>query len=202
MIRNITRSIIQSLLIVTCSFIFYQCSCGCVNSQSEIPDQILNRANRYIISKVGKDYFDKYIKPDLQNSKKIQSQYEMVYNFKIPEKPYVDTKIEFSVDTTGQIINKENVIGLPDCLSYPEKCQFNIDETQAKAIAEKNNFPKGIKDWIVEFKWEPKHDQYVWSILSTLQETTGGFGTRGNGQIMLIDPNTGNIISQNPWYIR
>jgi hypothetical protein len=162
----------------------------------------LNKANRYIISKVGKDYFDKYIKPDLQNSKRIQSQYEMVYNFKIPEKPYVDTKIKFSVDTTGQIINKENVIGLPDCLSYPEKCQFNIDEAQAKAIAEKNNFPKGIKDWIVEFKWEPKHDQYVWSILSTLQEATGGFGTRGNGQIMLIDPNTGNIISQNPWYIR
>jgi len=162
----------------------------------------LNKANKYIIANVGKDYFDKYIKPDFQDTKKIHSLYEMVYNFKIPDKPYVNTKITFIVDSTGQVINKESVIGLPDCLSYPEKCQFNIDEAQARSIAQKNNFPKGIKEWIVEFKWEPKYDQYVWSVLSTLRETSGSFGTRGNGQIMLIDPNTGNIISQNPWYVR
>lgn len=202
MIINIACRMVQSLLMVISAFIFYQCSCSCINSQSEIPEQVLNKANRYIIAKVGKDYFDKYIRPDFQDSKRIQSKYEMVYNFKIPEKPYVDTKIKFTVDTTGQLINKENVIGLPDCLSSPEKCQFNIDEAQARAIAEKNDFQKGIKEWQVEFKWEPKHDQYVWSILSTLQEATGSFGTRGNGQIMLIDPDTGNIISQNPWYVR
>lgn len=125
----------------------------------------------------------------------------MVYSFKIPDKPYVDTKIKFTTDSAGQIINKENVIGLPDCLSNPEKCEFNINEEQARQIAKENNFNAGKKDWKVEFKWEPKYDQYVWSILSTFQEAQGSFGIRGSGEIMLIDPNTGKIISQNPWHI-
>ena len=132
---------------------------------------------------------------------KIGSHYDMVYNFKIPDKPYVDTKIKFSVDTLGNVINEENVVGIPDCLSTPDKCEFNINEEQAKSIAEKNNFPKGIKDWKVEFKWETQSNQYVWSILSTYQETQGSFGTHGNGEIMLIDPNSGEVLSTKPWRI-
>jgi Peptidase propeptide and YPEB domain len=188
-------------LVLSGTFTFYTCSCSCTESQSEIPKQVLNRSNHFIISKVGQDYFDKYIKPDYQDTRKISSHYDMVYSFKIPDKPYVNTKIKFSVDTTGQLLNKESVIGLPDCLSNPEKCEFNIDEEQAKAIAEKNDLKQGIKDWKVEFKWESKYNQYVWSILSTFQEAQGSFGFRGNGEIMLIDPNTGDIISQNPWHV-
>jgi hypothetical protein len=183
------------------TFTFYTCSCSCTESQTQIPEQVLNKSNDFIISKIGRDYFDKYIKPDYQDSRKISSHYDMVYSFKIPSKPYVDTKIKFSVDTTGQIMNRESIIGLPDCLSSPGKCEFNIDEERAKTIAQKNDFKQGIKDWKVEFKWEPKYNQYVWSILSTFNEAQGSFGFRGNGEIMLIDPNTGDVISQKPWRV-
>jgi hypothetical protein len=199
-IKIIGKGLIIALAVIG-TLTLYTCSCSCIESQNDIPEQVLNNSNRFIISKVGQDYFDKYITPDFQDTKKVRSRYYMVYSFKIPDKPYVDTKIKFTADSTGQVINKENVVGLPDCLSYPDKCRFNINEEQAKAIAEKNDFKKGIKDWKVEFKWEPKYDQYVWSILSTLQEDRSSIGFRGNGEIMLIDPNTGKVISKSPWHI-
>jgi hypothetical protein len=179
----------------------YACSCSCTDSQSTVPDQVLKNSNNFIISKVGQDYFDKYIKPDFQNTKKIRSQYDMVYSFNIPDKPYVDTKIKFSVDSTGNILNKENIVGLPDCLSNPDKCEFNINEERAKQIAKQNDLKDGIKDWKVEFKWEPKYSQYVWSILSTFEESQGSFGFRGNGEVMLIDPNSGEVLSKDTWRV-
>ena len=180
---------------------FYSCSCSCTDSQSTVPDKILKNSNNFIISRVGQDFFEKYIKPDFQDTKEINSKYYMVYNFKISDKPYVDTKIKFTVDTTGRVIDKADITGLPDCLSNPEKCRFNIDEEQAKKIATENNFKQGIKEWKVEFKWEPKYNQYVWSILSTLTASQSSFGFRGSGEILLIDPDTGNIISKDTWKI-
>ncbi|HSD62196.1 MAG TPA: PepSY domain-containing protein [Ignavibacteriaceae bacterium] len=172
-----------------------------MESQSVVPGDVLKKSNQFIISKVGQEYFDKYIKPDFQETKKLRSQYQMVYNFRIPDKPYVDSKIKFTVDSTGRITDEKNTTGLPDCLSNPEKCEFNIDKEQAVSIAEENNLPKGIKDWKIEFKWEPEKNQYVWSILTTQSESQGSFGFRGSGEIMLIDPNTGEVISQKPWHV-
>ena len=193
--------ILAAGLTLIASLTFYACSCSCSDSQSTIPERVLRNSNNFIISKVGKDFFDKYIKPDIQNTKEINSKYYMVYSFKIPDKPYVDTKIKFTADTMGLVVDRANVVGLPECLSHPEKCQFNIDEAQAKKIAAQNNFKRGIKDWKVEFKWEPKYDQYVWSILSTFEEAQSSFGFRGNGEIMLIDPNSGEVISNDTWRV-
>jgi hypothetical protein len=201
MILSSTGKILIASLAIIGAVTFFACSCSCTDSQSSVPDQVLKNSNQFIISKVGKDFFDKNIKPDFQNTKKIDSKYYMVYSFKMPDKSYVDTKINFIVDTTGQIIDKQNVVGLPDCLSNPEKCRFNINEEQARKIAKENEFKEGIKDWKVEFKWEPKYNQYVWSILSTLEGSQGSFGFRGNGEILLIDPDSGKIISRDTWRI-
>ncbi len=196
-----TGNILTFALSLAGAITLYACSCSCTESQSTVPDQILRNSNNFIKSKVGEDFFDKYIRADFHDTKEINSKYYMVYTLKIPEKPYVDTKIKFTVDSTGRIIDKANIVGLPDCLSNPEKCQFNVDEEQAKKIAAENNFKQGIKDWKVEFKWEPKYDQYVWSILSTFEEARGSFGFRGNGEIMLIDPNSGEVISTDTWRV-
>lgn len=201
MILNNTIKILVFGILLSVVVTFYSCSCSCMESQSSIPENVLQKSNQFVVSKVGQDYFDKFIKPDILDIKRIHSQYQMVYNFRIPDKPYVDTKIMFTVDSTGQVIDLKNVIGLPDCISNPEKCEFNINKDQAVQIAEKNNFQKGIKDWKIEFKWEPEKNQYVWSILSTIQEMQSSFGFKGSGEIMLIDPNTGEVISQKPWHV-
>jgi hypothetical protein len=196
-----TGKILFLLLAVAGTVVLYSCSCSCTDSQKNVPDTVLKNSNDFIVSRVGEDFFNKYIKPDFRDTKEIKSKYYMVYSFKIPDKPYVDTKIKFTVDSTGRVTDKDNVIGLPDCLSSPEKCQFNIDKERAIQIAKDNKFEQGIKDWKTEFKWAPKYNQYVWSILSTLEESRGSFGMIGNGEILLIDPNTGEIISKEPWRI-
>jgi hypothetical protein len=198
---NFTGKILVTVISTLSAFAIYACSCSCTESQSNVPDIVLKNSNRFIVSKVGLDFFEKYINPDFQETKKIRSQYDMVYNFQITDKPYVNTKIKFTVDSLGNVLDKENIIGIPDCLSSPEKCNFNIDKEQAVQIAKQNNFKEGIKDWRVEFKWEPQLNQYVWSILSTLEGGQGSFGFRGSGEIMLIDSNSGEILSQKPWKI-
>ncbi len=198
---NYTGKIIIGLLAIFAGVTFFSCSCSRADSQSNVPENILKSSNRFIVSMVGQELFDNYIKPDFQETKKINSKYYMVYNFKIPDKPFVDNQIEFEVDSTGHILNRENVIGLPDCEADPGKCEFNVNEEQARQIAIENNFKEGIKDWKVIFKWDPKNNQYVWSILSTLEESQGTNGMRGNGEIMLIDPNSGKVISTDAWRV-
>jgi hypothetical protein len=198
---NSTGKILIGLQAVIAGVTFFACSCSCTDSQSNVPDNVLKKSNGFIVSRVGQDFFDNYIKPDFRETKKINSKYYMVYDFKMPGKPYVDSKIKFEVDSTGNVLNRENVIGLPDCVTDPGKCEFNIDEEQAIQIAKDNNFKQGIKDWKVEFKWEPKYNQYVWSILSTYEQSQGSNGMRGNGEILLIDPNSGNVISTDKWRI-
>ncbi len=198
---NSIIKILIGLLAVSAGITFFACSCSCTDSQSTVPDNVLKSSNRFIVSRVGQEFLDNYIKPDFQETKKINSKYYMVYNFKIPDKPYVDSKIKFEVDSTGSIINRENITGLPDCGADPGRCEFNINEEQARQIAKENNFKEGIKDWKVRFEWNPKNDQYVWSILSTFEESQGTNGMRGNGEIMLIDPNSGKVISTDTWRI-
>ncbi len=198
---NSLRKILIGVLAVFAVITFFACSCSCTDSQSNIPDNIFKSTNRFIVSRVGQEFFDNYITPDFQETKKINSNYQVIYNFRIPDKPYVDNKIKFEVDSTGRIINRENVTGLPDCGADPGKCEFNINEQQARQIAKDNNFKEGIKDWKAEFKWDPKNNQYVWSILSTFEQSQGSNGMRGNGEIMLIDPNSGKVISTETWRI-
>ncbi len=196
-IGKILIAILAGLVGVT----FLACSCSYTDSQSNVPENVLKRSNSFIVSKVGQEFFDSYIKPDFQETKKINSKYYMVYNFKIPDKPYVDNKIKFEVDSTGRIINQGNIIGLPDCNADPGKCEFNINEEQATQIAKDNNFEEGIKAWKVEFKWTPKYNQYVWSIRSTFEEMQNSNGIRAKGKVMLIDPNSGKVISTDIWGI-
>jgi hypothetical protein len=198
---NSTGRILISLLSIIAGVTFFACSCSCTDSQSTVPNNVLKNSNRFIVSRVGQEFFDNYIKPNFQETKQINSKFYMVYDFKMPDKPYVGSKIKFEVDSTGGVLNRENVIGLPDCGADPGKCEFNIDEEQARQIAKANDFKQGIKDWKVEFKWDSKYDQYVWSILSTFQQSQGSNGMRGNGEIMLIDPNSGNVISTDTWRI-
>jgi hypothetical protein len=63
---------------------------------------VLKKADQFIISKTGDDFFKKYITVDFSQSKHIEPNYLMVYKFYMPEKPFVDELIRFTVDSTGK----------------------------------------------------------------------------------------------------
>lgn len=181
--------------VVSCSF----------NSQNEnqnkIPQNIIEQADEFIISKCGREFFDKYIKLDFEQSKFVSSFYLMKYKFKMPEKSFVDETIEFSIDTLGNIISEKEIYGIPDCINNPTDCKFNITKSQAKEIALKNNFDKGIKDWKYDFTYSTKYQKYVWQIRTTLSEFKSESRYRASGKEMIIAPFDGKVIEISDWNI-
>jgi hypothetical protein len=179
------------------------CTCGsCAkNENSGIPLNILKKSDQYIISRTGNEFFRKYITIDFSQSKHIPPNYLMVYKFYMPEKTFIDEIIRFNVDSTGNVLKQYEVVGIPDCSSNPMNCDFVVDEKMARQIATENALPKGIKDWKIDFVWDAKYKRYVWQLLSTVKESQGEFGYRGEGEQISIDPNNATVIDKHSWKI-
>lgn len=190
-------------ILILLLFYFYGCSCNCGNEDYiKIPESILKKADNFIISNVGKEFFDKNIKIDLIKSKLVDSYFELHYKMQIENKTYVDEDIHFYVDSLGNIAADRDIIGIPDCKLNPSYCNFNIDEMQAKIIAEKKGLEPGIKEWKIGFLWNEKWQRYLWHILNVLYEAEGSNGYIGNGKEVIIDPSNGEVLEFNEWKIR
>jgi hypothetical protein len=161
----------------------------------------MEKGNQFIISKTGEEFFNKYIKPDLTKSKELSTGYFLAYNLFMPEKPFVDGTIRFTVDSLGKVITDKEIAGIPNCTQSPTDCSFLIDEEMAVKIAKDNKLDEGIKEWRKSFIWSSTYDKYVWQIMSTLKESVGEFGYRGNGKEIIIDPASGEILAIDEWRI-
>lgn len=203
--KNLIKQLISFILfflILNSSFLINACSgSSCGRGETKIPAEVLDKGNKFIISKTGQEFFNKYIKPDLSLSKALSSGYFLVYNFFMPEKPYVDGTIRFTADSTGKILTDREVAGIPNCVHSPGLCDFLIDEMNAVKIAKQSGLESGIKEWDIKFLWNAQFDQYVWLVINTLQESEGGYGKRANGIQMIVDPNSGEVLATNEWRV-
>jgi hypothetical protein len=125
----------------------------------------------------------------------------MAYKFFIPEKPYVNATIKFTVDSIGNILKNRDMVGIPRCKNFPGECEFNIDEQTARQIASDMELKEGIREWDAGFMWDLKLQRYVWKILSTLNEFGDEENYKATGQEMIIDPNTGEVLALNDWRV-
>ena len=191
-------------VLATLIFIIYSCSCSNCSKQEEtvVPIDVLKKANAFIISKTGEEFFDNYIAPDFVRTKYTPPYYNMTYNLRMPEKPYVNNKITFTVDSVGNIVKERDIIGIPNCNAHPSQCNWNLDMEAAIDVATKYGLEKGVKDWQVDFIWNPERQIYVWHIVTVLREIEGDYGYRGIGKDMVIDPVTGDILTVNDWHTR
>ena len=179
------------------------CKCRTCSDQEEatVPVEILAKADSFIISSTGDEFFKKYITPDFYRTKVHPDFYEMAYKFFMPEKPYVNATIKFMVDSAGNVIKNRDIVGIPRCKNFPKECEFNIDEATARQIASKNGLKEGVKDWDAGFLWDFKLKRYVWRILSTLTELGEGDHYKATGQEIVIDPGDGEVLALNDWRI-
>ncbi|MFO7526299.1 MAG: hypothetical protein R6W68_12680 [Ignavibacteriaceae bacterium] len=202
---KIFNVVLSVFLLFTLFFFLVSCSgsscCKDNTDTTSIPQDIFEKGNRFIISKTGADFFNKYIQPDFLISKELSSGYFLAYNFNMPEKPFVNGTIRFSVDSTGKILTDREVAGIPNCIHSPGKCDFLIDEINAAKIAKQSGLESGIKEWDIKFLWNAQFNQYVWHVINTLQESEGGYGRRANGIEMIIDPNSGEVLATNEWRV-
>lgn len=185
------------------SFVYYSCGHTSSNEKKEIdiPINIIQEANLFVVSKTGAAFFNNYISLDKIKTKYSPPYYQMVYNLFIPEKPYAKAVITFAVDNSGAVIENRDILGIPNCNKNPALCDWQVDKDSAVAIAEAQGLAKGIKDWKIAFLWNPERQMYVWRILTTLREFQGDFGYRGSGKEMLINPSNGDVLALNGWQV-
>ena len=179
------------------------CKCRACEDKEEgsVPLEVLTKADSFITASTGKEFFQQYITPDFYRTKHTHPYYEMAYKFFMPEKPYVNATIKFTVDSAGNVLKNRDIVGIPRCINFPEECDFNIDEQTAKQIANNMGLKEGIREWEVGFLWDFKLQRYVWRILSTLTEYNSGDNYKATGQEMVIDPNTGEVLALNDWRV-
>jgi hypothetical protein len=197
--KAVSVSIIISLF--TMSFFIEACRCSSCSRQEEtvVPSELLNKANDYIKMNTGNEFFEKYVSPDFIRTKYTPPYYFLTYRLIIPDKPFVNTVIQFSIDSLGNVIKDRDIIGIPNCIEGG--CSFNITEKQAVKIATDSGLEKGIKPWKTGFLWDPKLKQYTWHILSTSSEFQSTQGFRGYGKEIIIDPNSGLVLAMNDWHV-
>jgi hypothetical protein len=209
------------LAIVSIALIFatqFTLSSSVTLARHNIPISIVEKSNQFIISKFGQDFFDNYIQysksesyyivPDkylldhpeiVAHEFLLKPYYHMEYTFKMPEKPFVDELIQFSVDTNGTVIAGSEVSGIPDLINNPSAANFTMDEAQARVIAKNAGLEDGIADWTTSFHWFAGNlNTYVWSIQNTLQEDSK-FAYSANGREIIIDANSGKVLNIVEW---
>lgn len=188
-----------------------------VHAQTEIPSSIVEKSNQFIVSRVGQDFFDKYVKIDYNRSRYClpdqyiiehpgagaeflqRPYYLMVYSFKMAEKPFVDVFMEFAVDANGNGIVEREVMGIPDLINNPSEGNFPIAEADAMQIAKNAGLEDGVADWENSFHWYGgSFGTYVWTVQNTLQ-TTSGQGYLAHGKGVVIDANSGEILQKYEW---
>lgn len=194
------------LIIVAGIFIavsFNSCSCKpCQEKEeSQIPLNVLQKADQFIASKTSSDFFKKYITVDFSQSKHLNPNYLLVYKFYMPEKSFVDETIRFTTDSLGNVLKQFEVVGIQECNSNPGDCDFVVDEKIAKQIATQNSLSKGIIDWKSDFVWNAKYNKYVWEIISTSKENKNQEYYRAEGEIIIIDATNAEVLSKDNWKI-
>lgn len=198
-----SRFLISFISFIVLGFYLTSCTCStCGNNQdAEIPVDVLTKAKTFITANVGESFYNDYITPDFSRSKHLDPDYYLVFNFIMPEKPFVNNLISFTTDSTGKVYKDREIIGVPDCKNFPENCEFNIDEDAARNLAVSHGLEEGIKDWKIGFVWDSKFNRYTWHVLSTLTESGSTENFRGSGKEIVIDPGNGNVLAMNDWRI-
>lgn len=198
-----TSVLIAALSCIIIAAVLTSCKCRACEDQEEgsVPLEVLTKADSFIVASTGKEFFDKYITTDFARTRYTPPYYEMAYKFFMPEKPYVDAIIKFTVDSIGNVMKDRDIIGIPRCNNFQNECDFNIDEQAARQIASDMELKDGIREWEAGFFWDSKLQRYVWKILSTSNESGEEENYTAMGQEMVIDPNTGEVLALNDWRV-
>lgn len=177
-----------------------------------IPAEVLASAREYAISKVGETFFESYMtwNPALSCFRPLDPRnltrsslrdwlqcprYIIIYNLRIPEKPYVDEIVYVNIkEDGGWFEDLDPRSGLPDCVSHPGECEFPIDREASIEIAKEAGLQPGTKPWEADFRWHgPNYNTYAWYVRNTLGDM--------HGEAILIDGNSGAVLHSGEWRV-
>ena len=171
----------------------------------DTPRPIIDAAQQYLISQVGDEFYSAYYHLDSsrlsdprpyatkETDTRYRNPYYMVtFGFRMPQYRFVDELLHCNIRTDGEIIE---CFGIPDCVSKPEECRFDVDGERARQIALEQGLATGIGDWVLSFHWDFEHQTYIWAVSNTLEETLDG----ATGATVVMDANSGIVYPEMSW---
>lgn len=177
---------------------------GCSKSEKVVDkttvDSAYARTDKYLSDYVGKDFTKKYLTKLPKKFTVDSAGFKVPYLEKIQTLGYSDT-IVFTLDNNFRITNANKIKGLPDCAANPEACDFKIDSARIVKILKDKNYPSGIKPWKIKSYWDDAQRRFFWSVTITESEIIRTRMERAEGLKIIIDPATGDIISEKKWRI-
>ena len=222
-VRNLTVLIFSALFIFSCSQPNeIDKPVEKAKAKYSIPDSVIYKSNLVIISKVGRAFFNSYIKLDSSSSKfslpdsfciknpsrcadyLARPYYYMVYKFTPAGCEDYKNFIEIVVDTNGVVVPSRPVFGIPGCPSNNCWGSFQIIEKEkAVEIARQNGLEEGIKEWTVSFHfYAGTFNNYVWEIKNTLMEDKSVPSQYlAKGKTFLVNAMDGSIFKISNWTI-
>lgn len=199
-------TIITNLLVIsTLYFILFSCGCRTCdinNANLQVPDSLFTEADKFVSNITGSKIFEDYFIRDNIKSTKLENKYWIHYRFKMIDNYFVNEDVSFYIDPLGNVLYELDIIGVPNCAKDPSLCEYVIDEEEVLDIAELEGMQKGQKPWNVSFRWSSNLDKYIWHIVSTESEIKKDLVRKANGEEIIIDPNSGEVISSGTWEIK
>lgn len=195
---------------------------------SQVPDHIKSSADSALKAKVGDDVFAEirqYCRgsgPVLANSvwkscddtlrminrrrqqmiREIWSNNKIAYyrfEYELFITPRVQYYFTLDVDTSGALVAERPIL-LPDCAADSSLCKDLLDENSAFEIAEKVNFPQGVKGWDISFVFDESRGRFFWEVrnYSSYKKYYAGCED-AEGEMLKIDCAEGSVFSGKAW---
>lgn len=123
---------------------------------------ILDKANNYVLSSVGKSFFEKYI----SLNEKLTTKDMVVYNFRIQKKPEINKLlIIFFINGEIDAANSHYKFKqLKNCQNNPYKCLLPMDENTATQVVQKQGYLTNQNEWKSSFiLWKGEKGNYKWN---------------------------------------
>ncbi len=183
--------------IIFISILAISCSCK-VEKTREISqlEKIQTSISQLIESQTSNQDFINYFLLKNVTEKSKTAKYLVV----IPEIEFRDS-LSINFDDNWEIINKNQIEFLPDCLTNAEFCQFNIskEDAEKKVISELSE--DIIKPLEAKSVWNKKKKRFIWEIRATFYEIKNELMHKANGELFWISPFDGKIEKHEVWRI-
>jgi|GEM_PF-2816560 len=183
--------------IIFISILAISCSCK-VEKAKEISqlEKIQTSVSQSIESQTSNQDFINYFILKNYNEKSKTAKYLI----EIPKIEFRDS-LSINFDDNLEIINKNQIEFLPDCLTNAEFCQFNISKEDAEKKVKSELSKEIIKPLETKSVWDKKGKRFIWEIRATFYEIKNELMHKANGELFWISPFDGKIEKREVWRI-
>jgi len=163
---------------------------GVGQSGEVIPDHVITRANAFVESRVGREFFASqytYYHAAMNG----QGNWAVSYTLRVPGSDY-RTSAEVWVSPDPGVTKTLSYRGVPDCVHRPADCDFRITAEEAARIAEKAGLKPSLEPVQVWMEWNGDREIFTWAVTSVIELREDG----KTSECYQVNASTGEVVNK------